>query len=484
MRAAGPKTLKYLDMKKYINGWPLLLAVLLLTACKVLEDKASSLAIIPEHFRNGPANETTSIADLEWKSFFTEATLQKLIDSAISKNYDMQVAVKNIEAANLQLKQTKWNYVPEINLQVSSSTNRPSNNSVTGLNLSQFDLGTNHINDYSASVGFSWEADIWGKIRYQQKRALGAYLQTQEARKAIQTNIVAAVSKGFYNLLMLDAQLKIAQKNIALNDSTLTIIKLQYQAGQVTALAVQQAEAQQQVATQLLPQFEQNIAVQENLIKILSGELPDKVERSISLAQLTFPEDLSAGVPSALVSRRPDVKSNELALTVANANMGITKANMYPALRITANGGINSFSSSNWFNVPASLFGIVSGSVLQPVMQSKKLRTQYELAKIERDKAVIQFRQSVLVAVGETSDALVKIEKLKSQEATAIHRVQTLRQATANANMLFRNGFANYLEVITAQSNVLQSELTLAAIKRQRLDALTELYAALGGGWK
>ncbi|CAA9216839.1 MAG: Efflux transport system, outer membrane factor (OMF) lipoprotein [uncultured Adhaeribacter sp.] len=471
-------------MKKYINGLPLLLAVLLLTACKVSEDKNSSLATLPEHFRNAPANESTSIADLEWKSFFTEATLQNLIDSAIAKNYDMQVAVKNIEAANLQLKQTKWNYVPEINLQVSSSTNRPSSNSVTGLNLSQFDLGTKHINDYTAGVGFSWEADIWGKIRNQQKSALATYLQTQEARKAIQTNIVAVVSKGFYNLLMLDAQLKIAQKNIALNDSTLAIIRLQYQAGQVTALAVQQAEAQQQAATQLLPQFEQNIAIQENFLKILAGELPDKVERSITLEQLTLPEEIAAGVPSALVSRRPDVKSNELALTIANANMGITKANMYPALRITANGGINSFSSSNWFNVPASLFGVVSGSVLQPVLQSRRLRTQYEIAKIARDKAVIQFRQSVLVAVGETSDALVKIEKLKSQEATANQRVQTLRQATTNANMLFKSGLANYLEVITAQSNVLQSELTLATIKRQRLDALTELYAALGGGWK
>ncbi|QNF33749.1 efflux transporter outer membrane subunit [Adhaeribacter swui] len=471
-------------MQKYITSWPFMLAVLIVTACKVSEDKTSSLAKVPEQFRNALTTETTSIADLEWKSFFTEATLQRLIDSAIVKNYDMQVAVKNIEAANLQLKQTRWNYVPEVNLQVSTSTNNPSENSITGLNLSQFDLGIKHINDYTAGINLSWEADIWGKIRNQQKAALAAYLQTQEARKAIQTNIVAAVSKGFYNLLMLDAQLKIAQKNIALNDSTLAIIRLQYKAGQVTALAVQQAEAQQQVATQLLPQFEQNIAIQENFLKILSGELPDKVERSISLDQLTFPEELSAGVPATLVSRRPDVKSYELALTAANARIGVTKANMYPALRITATGGLNSFSSSNWFNVPASLFGIVSGSVLQPVLQSRRLRTQYEVAKIERDKAVLQFRQSVLVAVGETSDALVKIDKLKTQEATAIQRVQTLRQATANANMLFKSGIANYLEVITAQSNVLQSELTLAAVRRQRLDAVTELYAALGGGWK
>ncbi|RDC63596.1 efflux transporter outer membrane subunit [Adhaeribacter pallidiroseus] len=471
-------------MRTYRIGWTYLLVMLVVAACKVSEDKNNSLAIIPEQFRNAPVNASKSIADIKWKNFFTEATLQRLIDSAIAKNYDMQVAVKNIEAANLRLRQSKWNYVPDINLQVSTSTNRPSDNSVTGLNLSQFDLGTRHINDYTTSLGLSWEADIWGKIRNQQKSALGTYLQTQEARKAIQTNIVAAVSKGFYNLLMLDAQLRIAQRNRSLNDSTLAIIRLQYRAGQVTALAVQQAEAQLQAASQLIPQFEQNITTQENLIKILSGELPDHVERQVSLDQLVFPEELSSGIPSALVSRRPDVKSNELALTVANAQLGITKASLYPALRITATGGINSFSSSNWFNVPASLFGIVGGSVLQPVLQSRRLKTNYEIAKVERDKAVMQFRQSVLTAVGETSNALIKIEKLKAQEATANQRVQTLRQATTNANQLFKSGLANYLEVITAQSNVLQSELTLATIKKQRLDAVTELYAALGGGWK
>jgi outer membrane protein TolC len=185
-----------------------------------------------------------------------------------------------------------------------------------------------------------------------------------------------------------------------------------------------------------------------------------------------------------MVSRRPDVRSNELALTVANANVGIAKASMYPALTITATGGLNSFKASNWFNIPASLFGIVGGGITEPLFRRRELKTQYELAKIDREKTVIQFRQSVLVAVGEVSDALGKIEKLKEQQVIVASRVNTLQQATTNANMLFRNGLATYLEVITAQSNVLQSELELATLKREQLDAVVGLYKSLGGGWK
>jgi outer membrane protein TolC len=153
-------------------------------------------------------------------------------------------------------------------------------------------------------------------------------------------------------------------------------------------------------------------------------------------------------------------------------------------LTITAQGGLNSFLASNWFNLPGSLFGLVAGGLTQPLFQRKKLRTQFELAKVDREKSVIQFRQSVLVAVGEVSDALVKIEKLKEQRVVVATRVNTLQQAITNSNSLFRNGLATYLEVITAQGNVLQSQLELVSIKKGQLSAEVELYRSLGGGWK
>lgn len=469
-------------MKKYITGL-LLLAVL--SACKVSKDVATPKPALPDTFRNAAATtDTSSIGDLQWKTFFTDATLQKLIDSAIERNYDMQLAVKNIEASQLLFKQVRWNNVPEVALNVTANTQRPSDNSLTGLSLSQYDIGTKHIEDYSANVSLSWEADIWGKIHNQNKEALAAYLQTIEAKKAIQTNIVASVSQGYYNLLMLDVQLAIAKQNVKLNDSTLRIIKLQYDAGQVTSLAVQQAQAQQLTAAQLVPQFEQNITIQENALRILTGDLPGNIERSAALDDIKFPDVLSSGIPSNMVSRRPDVKTAELALVSANAKVGITKASMYPTLDITASGGVNSFMANNWFNIPASLFGTVGGSLIQPIFQHKELKTQFEVAKVEREESVIKFRQTVLNAVGEVSDALVKVEKLKAQQVIVANQVNTLNQATSNANLLFKNGMANYLEVITAQSNVLQSQLQLATIKRDELNAVSDLYRSLGGGWK
>jgi outer membrane protein TolC len=153
-------------------------------------------------------------------------------------------------------------------------------------------------------------------------------------------------------------------------------------------------------------------------------------------------------------------------------------------LTITAAGGINAFKASNWFNIPASLFATAAGGITQPLFQHKQLKTQYELSKLEREKSVIQFRQSVLNAVGEVSDALVKVEKIKEQQLIASNRVNTLQEATGNANLLFKNGLANYLEVITAQANVLQAELELAVLKKEQLNAVVELYRSLGGGWK
>jgi multidrug efflux system outer membrane protein len=459
----------------------LLLSVL--TSCKVSRDIATPEAPLPVNFRNTISTDTTSIADIKWNSFFVEPSLQKLIDRAIANNYDMQLALKNIEGAQLMLNQTKWAYLPNATLQVTANSNRPSNNSLNGLSAKSF-LGTTHVEDYSANVALSWEADIWGKIKNQKAGALATYLQTEEAKKWIQTNIVANVSEGYYNLLMLDAQLGIAKKNIALNDSTLRIIRLQFDAGQVTALAIQQAEAQQQTAAALVPQIEKNIALQENALSILAGELPDRVQRNAVLSQVIIADSSSAGIPSELLSRRPDVKSYELELMRANAQVGITRANMYPSLNITAGIGLNSFLASNWFNIPASLFGVVAGGIVQPLFQKKQLTTAYEIAKVEREKTVIQFRQSVLYAVREVSDALVRIDKLKMEHTIAVNRVNTLQKAITNANMLFQTGMANYLEVITAQSNALQSELQLAAITREQLSAKVELYRSLGGGWR
>jgi len=454
-----------------------------MSSCKVSSDISKPVNILPASYRSSQSNDTVSVGSLPLGEFLEESYLKVLIDTALIRNNDLQVAIRNIDAAYKLLQQTRLGYLPSVNLTVTGTTSRPSDNSLNGLTLSQF-LGSKHVEDYTAAAALSWEADIWGKVRNQKSDALAAFLQTTEARKAVQTLLVSDISRGYYNLLMLDAQLKIAKDNVALNDSTLRIIQLQYDAGQVTSLAVQQAQAQQLTAAQLIPRFEQNITVQENAVSLLLGRVPGPVQRAGSLDQFFPLKSISAGIPAALLNMRPDVKSAELEIDRANAQVGLNKANMYPALTITAQSGVNSFRASNWFTLPASLFGNAMGNLTQPLFQKRRLKTQYERAIIEREKSVILFRQQVLTAVGEVSDALVRIDKLAQQRSVADQRTETLKQATTKAGLLFRNGMANYLEVITAQSNVLQSQLQSAELKRAQLEAAVELYRSVGGGWK
>ncbi len=459
-----------------------MLAMLMMVSFTTLAQQTTKPEV-PENFRNVTETDTTNIADIQWKSFFEETDLVKLIDEALAKNNDLQIAEKNIAIANLQFKQSKWGNVPQLNAFTNATTTRLSDNSLNGISTNQF-LGKSHIEDYSAGLNLSWEADIWGKIRNRKRAAQAVYMQTAEAKKALQTTIVASVSNGFYDLLMLDAQLTIAKKTLELNDSTLFAVNLQYEAGNINLLGKQQTEAQRLIAAQLVPELEKNIQLQENALSVLSGTFPEAKERASKLEAIVVKENLSAGIPSQLLSKRPDVKNAELALKAANAKVGITKASLYPSLNITAVGGVNSFESSNWFNIPASLFGSVAGGLTAPLLNGKRLKTQYEVAKLERDQAVIQFRQTVLVAVGEVSNALVKIDKQTQQYTIAVDRMATLQKAVENANLLFKSGMATYLEVNIAQGNLLQAELELASIKKERLVSNVELYRALGGGWE
>ncbi len=458
------------------------LFLLLISGFTVFSQENSQVEL-PENFRNSTESDTTNIADIKWKSFFSEADLIALIDVALAKNNDLQIAEKNITIANLHYKQAKWGNVPQVNAYANATTTRLSENSLNGLSTSQF-LGKKHIEDFSAGLNLSWEADIWGKIKNQKKSALAAYMQTTEAKKALQTTIVATVSNGFYDLLMLDAQLEIAKKTLVLNDSTLFVVNLQYDAGQVNLLAKQQTEAQRLIAAQLIPELEKNIQLQENALSVLAGTFPEPQKRQSLLNNLVVKNNLSAGIPSQLLNKRPDVKSAELDLKIANAQVGIAKASLYPSLNITAVTGVNSFEFNNWFNMPASLFGSVTGGLAAPLLNSKKLKTRYEIAKVARDQSVLRFKQTVLVAVGEVSNALIKIDNQEKEYSIANERVETLKKSIVNANMLFKNGMATYLEVIIAQSNLLQAELELASIKKDRLVANVELYRALGGGWE
>ena len=453
-------------------------------ACRTGKNYQRPPVLLPETFHAAALTaDSSSVADMNWKDFFSGPALQALIDSGLQRNFDLKLALQRMAAAQEQVKQSRLLWFPTVDLQASANTNFPSKNSLNGISTNQF-LGTSHVEDYLFQANVSWEIDIWGRISRQKESVLSLYLQSTEAAKAVQTRLVADIASGYYNLLMLDQQLSVTKRNLELNQHFLEVTRLLYDAGEVTYLAVQQAQSQLQSTALLVPQFEQSLALQENALQLLTGQLPGPVYRDSVAAPSAVETKYSAGIPAALLGRRPDVKAAEFSLVSANALVGVARANMYPAINITAGGGLESFKASNWISIPNSLFGLATGAILQPVFHRRELRTQYETRKIEREEAVITFRQSVLTATTEVTDALVQMDKLKTQDSLSGAQVDTLRSAVSNAEYLFKSDMANYLEVITAQQNALQAELNLATIRRQEWSARIELYRALGGGWR
>jgi NodT family efflux transporter outer membrane factor (OMF) lipoprotein len=457
--------------------------LVIVSSCRLTKPYEQPALTLPQQFSNATSADTASIGSIAWKDFFSDTTLQGLIDRGVHYNYDLLDAVKRREIAQQRVTQAKYLNLPEVNLQFNGQYNRPSNNSLNGISVKNF-LGSSHIEYYNIVASASWEADIWGKIRGQKAATLAEYLQSYEGSRAIQTGIVSDIAQGYYNLLMLDKQMEIAKRNLVLSDSFLIATRMLKDAGVVNLLAVEQAESQKQSTALLLPQLEESIALQENNLQLLTGQLPGRLSRTISLDKVPIPQQLSVGLPISLVSQRPDVRANEMALIAATERIGIAKANFYPALNLTIGGGLETFKASNWFNVPSSLFGLAAGSIAQPIFKRKQIKMQYEVAKLEREQAVIHFRQSVLQATHEVSNALVQIQKLKEQEVIRMAQVDTLKKAVVNAKLLFKSDLANYLEVLIAQGNALRAELDLATIQRRHLEAVVELYRALGGGWQ
>ncbi|HEX2684584.1 MAG TPA: TolC family protein, partial [Ferruginibacter sp.] len=366
------------DKKSFGGSYSNFLFLLLfLISCNVNKPYKPE-AMTPDKFRNQATADTLSIGDKQWKELFTDAKLTTLIDSGIRNNYDMLIAVNRLDISRRRMRQSKLLQLPELNFQLAAQYSRPSDNSLNGISIKSF-LKENHVENYQAIGTLSWEADIWGKIRNQKEAALAQYMQSYEAVKAVQTQVVADIAQGYFNLVMLDRQLEISKSNLLLSDSFLVATQKMKDAGLVNLLAVQQAESQKQSTSLLIPQLQENIAIQENALRILTGQVPDAVERNEMLDGMLQFENISAGVPASLLSRRPDVRAAELEVVASNARMGVAKASMYPALNITAGGGLESFKSSNWFNIPGSLFGLAAGTIAQPVFRRNELKTNYEI---------------------------------------------------------------------------------------------------------
>lgn len=449
-------------------------------SCVVGKKYARPDLYAPEQFRT-PIAVTADTIQLPWRTFFKDPQLVALIDQALKRNNDIGIAVKNVEQLDLAVKQARLGLLPTVNLAAGANRSWLSKNSLNGSLSEQF-LGTSYMDDYSAAVQVSWEADIWGKVKMQKEGAMANYFAQRENLTALKTRIISQVAQSYYNLISLDEQLKIARQNIALSDSTLDMMNLQYKSGQINSLAVAQAEAQKKTAQLIVPLALQNIALQENALSILCGAYPDDVAREGALADVVPADQFASAVPAQLLSRRPDVRSAEYAVVAANASTGLAKAAMYPALSISPQIAANSFNFSQWFDLPGSLTRTLAINLTQPIFQKRALKTAYETAAIEQEKAVIQYKQTLMNAVGEVSDALARSAGASERLGLVNEKTALLNKATQDATKLYKSGMATYLEVITAQNSRLQNDLEAITIRLDKLNAITDLYRALGGG--
>lgn len=453
---------------------------IMLSSCAVGKKYSRPESNIPGEYRE-PITVTGDSVMLPWKTFFKDPKLIVLIEKALEKNKDVSVAMLSQQQLELSFKQAKLGLLPTADLSIGAGRNYLSKNSLNGSLSEQF-TGEKFMDDYNLLFSLSWEVDIWGKTKMRKEGAHAEFFMQKENLSALKTRIIVQVAQAYYNLLALDEQLKVAEQNVLLSSETLTMINLQFNSAQVNSLAVEQAKAQKKTAELLIPQAKQHIAAQENALSILCGEYPDSIERTAGMEDYGLEQLFPDGIPANLLSRRPDLKAAEYAVVSANANAGLSKAAMYPTFSLTPSIGMNSFKFNNWFDLPGSLVKNLAGNIAQPVFQKKALKTQYEIAKIEVEKNAEIYRQSIMNAVGEVSDAMVKAKYADERIRLVTEKKVSLDKAVKDASLLYKSGMATYLEVILAQNNSLQNDIEVISIKKEKYDALTELYRALGGG--
>ncbi|PAM96264.1 RND transporter [Flavobacterium sp. IR1] len=467
-------------MKTLYKIGMVLLTGTIMTSCVVGKKYSRTELNAPEKFREEIAVTGDTVL-LPWKSYYKDPLLVSLIEKALVKNNEVVIAMKSMEQLDLSYKQAKLGLLPTLDFDAGASRSYQSKNSLNGSLSAQF-IGKDYMDDYNANLRMAWEVDIWGKATMQKRDAKAAYFAQKENLSALKTQIIVQVAQAYYNLLGLDEQLKIAEKNIELTSNTLTMTQLQYNSGSVSSLAVNQTEAQKKTAELLVPLAKMNIAIQENALQILCGEYPDRIERAGNIDVAEISVEFSTGVPVSLLSRRPDVKASEYAVMSATAKTGLAKATMYPTLSLSPSVGINSFEFDNWFNFPGSVTKTIAANLAQPIFRKKALRTAYQVAVLEQEKAVVQFKQSFITAVGEVNDAMVRVKYADERIVLAKEKAASLEKATSDASLLYKSGMANYLEVITAQNSSLQNDLDVVTIKLEKLNAAINLYRALGGG--
>ncbi|NOU58435.1 efflux transporter outer membrane subunit [Marinifilum caeruleilacunae] len=458
-----------------------LIAATGLQSCFVAKKYQTPEIEIEDQYRNISTTDSTTLAQMPWEQLFTDAKLNNLIQEALQSNLDLLMAVERVNAAEAYFKQGRMGYLPTINLSANGGNYELSNNSLSG--MSAGGNGPNYEN-YQLNGSISWEADIWGKIRSNKRAFQAGYLQSEASRRAVESALVANLTSAYYQLLALDAQVEVAEKTVTTRKESLETMKSLKEAGRVTEAAVKQTEAQLYSTQILLSDLEQNVVLLENTISLLLGKSAGNIERS-TLAEQTIEIALKTGYPSQLLRNRPDVMAAEYGLMNAFELTNVAKSNFYPSISLSATAGLESTNFDDWFD-SGSIFSNLIGNLAQPVLNSRRVRSQYEAAKAAQQEAKYNFKKSLLTASKEVSDALYSYEAEQKQYEIRLKELEALQQAVVYSEQLLNSAYQNttYLEVLTARGNALNSEINTIDSKFKQLNAIVELYLALGGGWQ
>jgi outer membrane protein, multidrug efflux system len=457
----------------------LFLVVLLTAGCAVGPNYKRPNVNAPDAYRGVMPQEAAkpaaeSLGDQKWWEVFQDEELQKLIRTALQQNYDVQIAAARILQAQAQLGITRADQFPSIAAGAAAIDQRSPQQKV----LPAFNSSANQV-----SLSLAWELDFWGKYRRSTEAARANLLASEWARQEVISTLVANVASAYFQLRELDLELEISKGTLVFRKDSLKLTQLLADHGATSLLDVRQAEQLVFTAAEQVPDLERRIEQQENFISTLLGKNPGAVARGRKLTEQPHAPEVPAGLTSALLERRPDIRQAEQQLIAFNARIGVAKAAYFPQINLTADAGYQSSALTSLFQGPLGLWSF-GGALTQPIFEGGRLRNNVRLSEAQKKEAVLVYQQTIQQAFREVSDSLVAYRKNQEFRAQQELLTTSAQDAAHLSDVRYQGGATSYLEVLTNQTNYFSAELNLAQARLNELLALVGLYKALGGGWQ
>lgn len=457
-----------------------------LAACKVpaIVSKQENKHV-PASYAN--STDTSNIAGIHWKSYFNDPYLIALIDSALLHNQELNIVLREIAMSNNEVMARRGEYLPFVQLRAGALTDKSGKYTWNGFNEEDLkanpDKAPKYFGDFMVGAAMSWELDVWKKLRTAKKAAVLRYLSTTEGKNFLITNIVAEIASSYYELIALDNMLAIVEQNIELQTNALELVKLEKNAAKVTQLAVNRFEAQLLNTKNLQYAIRQQIVETENRINLLAGRFPQPVLRNTTSFNQLVTDSILVGVPSQLLTNRPDIRQAELELAAAKLDVQVARANFLPSFRLTAGVGLDAYNPAFVFR-PSALMYELAADAVAPLINRRAITAAYFNANEKQTQAVFNYERSILNAHIEVVNQLAALSNFRQSYDTKAKEVDILNQSTIISNNLFRSARADYIEVLLTQREALDSKIELIEIKLKQFEAKVNVYKALGGGWK